>query len=144
MPLKIPGRQVLEGAGAVPRPLISGVKHVAKIVRADSAGRADAAASGHHPAIRRNTQTPAAIISLARKGTGQTEHEPDVAIFGKMRSKSIFVVIAAQAPVIIYGFKQIGASIAVEVFHASDFASLCAIEPAVAVRQTEHFVQAAG
>ncbi len=64
---KIAGRKVFERAGAVPRPLIVGEKHVAGAIGADAPGRAQSTARGNRCAIRRNPQAPAAVFTVGGK-----------------------------------------------------------------------------
>ena len=59
-------------------------------------------------------------------------------------TEGVFVIIAVDSPAVAHGLEHVGAAIAVGVLHARHFATLRAIEPAIAIRQAEHFVQATG
>ena len=131
MPYKPARLKRFQPTGAIPRTLIVGVKHVAQPVGAHATGRTQSAGSGNHLAIRRHPQGPAPKQAFAVEGTGQTQHDPNVPVPIRLRTKGVFVVITVDAPTVGHGLNQVGAVIAIRVFQPGDFAALGGVNPSV-------------
>ena len=61
-----------------------------------------------------------------------------------LRAEGVLVVVAGDLPAVADDLEEVGLAVAVRVLDARDVAALHAVEPAVALGQAEHLVQAAG
>ena len=85
--MKPPGLQMLQRAGAVPRPLVLGVEGVAVGIERDAAGTAQAAAHRLPAAVGKMAEGPAAKRAVGRVAAGETVHGPDRAVRSKPEPK---------------------------------------------------------
>jgi hypothetical protein len=71
---------------------------------------------------------PAAEIGLAGEGTGQTENHPEVAGFIEPGTEGVLMVVAADAPLVAHGLKQISPTVAILVLHPEHFVAIGGVE----------------
>ncbi len=138
------GLEVLQRGGAVPDALVVAVKDVAFQIEADAAGRANARAGRDRLPVGRDAETPAPPRGVGVEGTGQAEHNPDVAVPVGIGAEGVLVVVALDSPWRRDGAKLIGAAVAIGVAHFGDIGPLREVEPAVAVGHAEGLMQSGG
>ena len=116
-----------------PLALVVGVKHIAPRAVFDAGGRAQPGGNGEHLAgLGIDAEGPAspmgAAVRLAAKGF--VGDDPEKAFGAEPGSKVVFVVVAADFPVIANGFEKVALIVAVHVFHPSELAALRGVNPA--------------
>jgi hypothetical protein len=137
---KVAGYEMLERAGAVPRPLIVGVEHVPIAIEADASGRPHARGRWDHAAVGCDTDGPASKGHLAVEAAGQAEHDPELAVAVELRAKGILVVVARHAPAVAHGLVVVSHAVAGGVAEPAHLRPLRHVEPAVTPGEAEHLV----
>ena len=146
MALKFPRLQVIKIIPAGPRALILLAKNLALVIHRNSSRRAQAAAGGDDPALGRDAQAPAAKAGFAGERAGEGEQDPEISILVELAHPGVFVVIAADAPVVAKRFIDVRMAPAIGVLQTRDLAALDGIEKPIlgVVRQPHHFMHAGG
>ena len=125
--------EVGEFGGVAPLALVVGVKHVAPRTAFDAGGRAQPGGNGGHFAgFWIDADGPAApmgpAVGFAAKGF--VGGDPKKAFGAEPRSEVVFMVVAADFPVIADGLEKVALVVAVDVFHAGELAALRGVNPA--------------
>lgn len=125
--------KVGEFGGVAPFALVVGVKDVAPRAVFDAGGRAQSGGNGEHLAgFWINADGPAspmrAAVRLAAKGF--VGDNPKKAFGAEPGAEVVFVVVAADFPIVADGFEKVALIVAVGVFHSGELAALRCVNPA--------------
>ena len=118
--------------GVAPFALVVGVKHIAPRAVFDAGGRAQSGGNREHLAgFWIDADGPASPMSAAVgfAAKGFVGDDPKKSFGAEPGSKVVFVVVAADFPVIADGFEKVALIVAVDVFHSGELAALGCVNP---------------
>ena len=133
------GLQVLERAGAIPRPLALDDEHFALGISRNACWAAQATADGNHLAGGGDLDGPAAEEVVGIIGTAEAQRDPHIAFGVRLGGEGKFMAFRV-APVIRERLITISHAITVEITDAHDLAEGRRQHRAIAPRQGKDFV----
>lgn len=133
MAVIVAGFEVGEFGGVAPLALVVGVKHIAPRAVFDAGGRAQSGGNGEHFAgfwIDADGPSSPMRAAVRLAAEGFVGGDPKEAFGAEPGSEVVFVVVAADFPVIADGLEKVALIIAIDVFHAGELAALRSVNPA--------------
>ena len=124
--------KVGEFGGVAPLALVVGVKDVAPRAVFDAGGRAQSGGNREHLAgFWIDADGPASPMSAAVRlaAEGFVGDDPKKTFRAEPGSEVVFVVVAADFPVIADGFEKVALIVAVNVLHSGELAALGGVNP---------------
>lgn len=129
-----------EFGGVAPFALVVGVKDVVPRTVFDAGGRAQSGGDREHLAcFWIDADGPASPMGASVRFTaeGFVGGDPKKAFGAEPGAKVVFVIVAADFPVIANGLEKVALVVAVDVFHPSELAALRGVNPAFVFQKSE-------
>ena len=125
--------EVGEFGGIAPLALVVGVKHIAPRTVFDAGGRTQPGGNGEHFAgFGVDADGPASPMgaSVGFAAEGFVGDDPKKPFRAEPGAEVVFVVVAADFPIIANGLEKVALIVAVDVFHSGELAALRGVNPA--------------